>query len=175
MEITKRCTKCKNEYILDDFYRLSDDPNHSLSWCKYCMSESSVARQKKRAKRRISQGLCRDCDTPRLPYSNHFCEFHYIASVTRNAIGRRSKNIARFLRDKLYSQDHKCPYTGETLVLGVNAQIDHVLPVSRYPDQRNNPDNLEWVSSTANRAKNDRTKDEFIAICHTISSRFPKK
>ena len=94
--------------------------------------------------------------------------------MTRNAIGHGSKKASLTLYDKLYSQNFTCPYTGEKLILGVNAWIDHILPRSRFPDQETSLDNLQWVSKKANLAKHNLTKDEFLDLCRLISKRFPR-
>ena len=170
MEKTKVCKKCGYELLTDEFYSLAG--NRIQSWCKICMSKAAMKSTKKSHSKRLEKGLCRICGKSRLKNSKSFCEFHYIDSMTRNAIGYRSKEAALLLYDKLYSQKFTCPYTGEKLVLGVNAWIDHVLPRSRFPSQEASLDNLEWTSKKANRAKHNLTKEEFLELCKLISGRF---
>jgi len=172
MEKTKVCKKCGYELLLEDFYVLGGDPKRAQSWCKSCVITYAQKSRKKIWNKRIEKGLCRECGKPTLIHSKRFCEFHYIASMIRNAIGHGSKEVALRLYDKLYSQNFTCPYTGEKLVLGVNAWIDHILPRSRFPGQETSLDNLQWVSKKANKAKHNLTKNEFISFCKLIASRF---
>jgi 5-methylcytosine-specific restriction endonuclease McrA len=82
-----------------------------------------------------------------------------------------TKEVALLLKKKLDSQNYCCAYTNEPLVFGENVQLDHILPVSRFPEIRNDPNNVEWVSARVNHAKNAMTRDEFIEFCRIISQR----
>lgn len=77
--------------------------------------------------------------------------------------------LGEALRQKMVDQDFACPYTGERLVLGVNASLDHIMPVARYPELARNPANVEWVDQTVNFLKRDRTPDEFLGIVGAIA------
>jgi 5-methylcytosine-specific restriction endonuclease McrA len=62
----------------------------------------------------------------------------------------------------LIQQNFTCPYTGDKLVLGVNASIDHIKPKKRFPELASDINNIEWVSFRVNYHKYDCTKEEFI-------------
>lgn len=72
------------------------------------------------------------------------------------------------IKNKLQEQGYICPYTGEKLVLGVNASLDHIYPVFHYPDLKNDPENVEWVTQEINEMKRDRTPQEFLALISHI-------
>ena len=72
------------------------------------------------------------------------------------------------LKAKLGSQQYMCAYTGEKLVPGVNASIDHLVPRSRGGNDA--PDNLHWVSFRVNVMKGDMTHEEFLALCKLITA-----
>lgn len=55
------------------------------------------------------------------------------------------------------------------MVLGDNTSIDHILPVSRYPEKSKDIDNLEWVTLTVNLMKRNRTADEFMELVKQIA------
>jgi len=61
-----------------------------------------------------------------------------------------------------------CALTGESLIMGESASIDHIVPQSRGGDH--SADNLQWVSLRVNQAKNNLTQDEFIALCGRVVS-----
>jgi len=73
------------------------------------------------------------------------------------------------LRDKLISQNYRCAYTGEQLVLGINASVDHAFPKKRFPDLSRDPSNIEWVTREINLAKRDLTREEFISMCSKVA------
>lgn len=113
----------------------------------------------------ISQRLMRRQQTKPLPV----CETCYIKSLTRAATG--SSRAWKAIAEKFQAQGGRCPYTNSPIALGVNASIDHILPVSRFPEQAANIDNLEWIRYDINIIKRDLTKDEFLQIIGQIANR----
>jgi hypothetical protein len=65
-------------------------------------------------------------------------------------------------------QKGACPYTGSRLRLGVNASLGHINPVSRFPEERQDPNNLQWVHYRINEMKRDWTRKEFLAFVRRI-------
>lgn len=65
-----------------------------------------------------------------------------------------------------YNQRGRCAYTGRRL--DRTAQVDHKTPVSR--GGTNDPSNLHWVCADANSVKNNKTHEEFIALCADITA-----
>jgi len=117
-----------------------------------------------RATRRAS-GLCQECGRsaplPALVEKvEQLCDACYCRKVSKFNLG--TGKHWRVLRDKFHAQEARCPYTGDVLVLGLNATVDHILPISRYPDRRNDPTNVEWVVNWVNLMKGDATPDEFV-------------
>ncbi len=114
---------------------------------------------------RLTAGLCLHCGKgawlPALTdKGDRLCELCYCRKTAKFNLGSSRHGPA--VRDKFRTQDARCPYSGETLILGVNATLDHILPVSRYPERRTDPANVEWVVSWVNLMKGDATPDEFI-------------
>ncbi|MFX5522449.1 HNH endonuclease signature motif containing protein, partial [Acinetobacter baumannii] len=72
------------------------------------------------------------------------------------------------LRDLLQKQEFKCPYTGDTIVIGENASLDHITPSSR--GGQSTIDNLQWVTATVNNAKRDLNHDEFVELIVKIAN-----
>lgn len=54
-----------------------------------------------------------------------------------------------------------CAITGVRLTPGLDAQLDHIIPVSRCSDP-NGEENLRWVHYRVNHAKYDMTDSEFV-------------
>ena len=70
------------------------------------------------------------------------------------------------LKDILDQQHGICPYTGQQLVIGENASVDHILPRSRGGS--NDPDNLQWVVTQVNLMKHKLNHEEFLALMQEI-------
>lgn len=69
---------------------------------------------------------------------------------------------------KLHRQNFLCAYSGSPLVVGLNATLDHRLPQSRFPEERANVENTEWVTAEVNRLKGDSTPEEFLTLLGKI-------
>lgn len=122
----------------------------------------------KRKAVRLTEGNCKHCASKRMPNSNLYCEKHWFCSIAHSRLGLGSVSAGLSLQEKLTAQNNKCPYTGERLVPGKNCWLDHIFPTSRFPKKRTRIDNVEWVSSTINKAKHNLTKDEFLLLCSAV-------
>ena len=80
----KKCSKCKEEFLLEEFYRRSDR-DAPVSQCKWCCAEGVRERQKKRrAKKKkqfengeikpIAEKWCIVCDQV-LPWQDFYIKF----------------------------------------------------------------------------------------------------
>ncbi len=150
------CTHCKNPR------------EDGLSRCRPCIDK---ARSKDDARRRklLGDGICFNCGkNPHLPSPNRICRLCYLKRMAGHCLGfhRRYKEILAIFD----AQGGKCPYTGEILIIGDNASIDHIYPQARFPEKKHDIDNLEWVTLQVNLAKRDLTKDEFLALTRKITS-----
>lgn len=115
------------------------------------------------------KGLCLGCrNQDKLP-NNVFCKTCWLKGIARRN-GFKTEDWKEFGR-LLELQNYTCPYTGEKLVIGVNASIDHIKPKSRFPHLISDFTNIEWVSFEINMAKRDKTKEEFIEMCEVIVTR----
>lgn len=63
-------------------------------------------------------------------------------------------------------QGGKCAYTGRELVPGTNASLDHKIP--KALGGTNDLENLQWVETNVNRAKNALAEDEFLSMCRAV-------
>ena len=97
----------------------------------------------------------------------HVCETCFFKQITNFELG--SSHRWTVLRDKLIQQNYRCAYSGDTLVPGMNAAVDHKLPYCRFPEHRYDPDNVEWVTLEVNELKRDRTPDEFLDLLRRIA------
>jgi 5-methylcytosine-specific restriction endonuclease McrA len=94
---------------------------------------------------------------------------HILSTAARRWLG--SASLWPQLDDLLQNQNGLCAYTGTPLVLGHNASLDHKIPRSRGGEDR--IENVQWVTWDVNRSKTDMTHEEFVAMCHVVSKKFP--
>lgn len=187
MDDNKHCAKCAAQVRDKDRHvrssRLAkglcaqcgqNSPVDGLKTCDQCLTKFKC-RSKERIGRLTNEGLCIRCG--RFPSlsglnrnngSHNMCQTCYLKHVSQTNLGT-SKHAAALLA-KLVAQNYKCPYTNDDLVLGGNAWVDHIMPRSRFPELAHDIDNVEWVTETVNRMKQDQTFTEFLATVQRINN-----
>src|SRR3990167_1592298 len=138
---------------------------YALDW-KNNHREAVRERDKKCRIKRMKAGKCAACSADRMPGSNLYCKKHWFHSIAGYRFGSRVGGPV--LQKIMEDQDYTCPYTGEKLIPSVNCELDHILPVSKYPEKASDFDNVEFVLKKINRAKTNMTKDEFIELCRRV-------
>ena len=155
-----KCPTCNNSFM-------STRP--SKKYCSHKCYRLRMSRNWKNKNR--ERGSCYSCSDKPVNGTSSWCEKHWLTQAAWRA-GLRGERSWEKIRRLLESQNYICPYTGKKLTIGVNASIDHKLPRSKYPTLVGSIENYEWVDEDINRAKRTMTKDEFIAMCKTVASRF---
>lgn len=119
--------------------------------------------------RRIEAGLCTQCGQlpPMSVVSNatpyrQLCQTCYLKRKASSGLG--SEKHWETLLAILEKQDWKCRYTGEHLILGINASVDHIQPRARFPKSNDDPTNIEWTTLVVNQMKRDLTPEEFLSL-----------
>lgn len=125
-------------------------------------------RRKQQIQQRLSNGQCVNCSNQRLANSSRMCEKCWYRSSIRSSLGSAAGQSWEYFMQEMALQENKCPYTGRALIPALNASLDHIIPKSVNPDLATNIDNLEWVDMSINIAKNDMTKEQFIAMCFEV-------
>lgn len=116
--------------------------------------------------KRLARGVCPKCGGERLP-DNKRCRSCWFKNVALNNTG--TAKDAAMLEEIWLKQGGCCAYTGEPLVPGANASLDHKTPIAR--GGTNDRENLQWVLDVVNRMKTDMTHDEFVHLCWWIGGR----
>ena len=149
---------------------------HAIVRCAVCAVRDRAIKKARRLYRQAA-GTCVGCGdsavlAAMVGNQNALCEACYYRKTANRRLG--SPRYAPLLREKFLAQDGRCPYSGESLTLGLNATLDHILPTSRYPELRGDPANVEWVIDWVNLMKQDATPDEFRErLHHILSHRWP--
>ena len=133
------------------------------------------AKECRRRKRYTEEGRCRDCGkeaqlsnrSMRGRERGNYCRDCAIKVLATTVLG--SRKHWRVLVQKLDACGWRCPYTGETLVLGVNLSFDHMDPICRFPEKKYDPNNIEPISWQINLMKRDLTKIEFLELIQRIN------
>ena len=63
--------------------------------------------------------------------------------------------------ETLVKYNARCLLCGATPDDGIRVDVDHVKPVSKYPELVNDPDNLQVLCEACNSGKSNRTEDDF--------------
>lgn len=130
--------------------------------CAVCLEKSRVAGRKDYYAR-AARGQCVYCQDR--AEVGMFCLTHWFKNIgVSHGLGNK-RGIA-LLRQLWNEQKGRCAVTGELLVPGITASIDHAIPKSK--GGLSNKENLRWVLLNINRAKWDMTHDEFVEVCRLV-------
>jgi len=132
--------------------------------CSACAARAAP-RRRINARNRISSGTCLRCGVPAT--AGQCCEKHWVYVIANNAL--RHCKLWKEALALLELQDRKCAYSGEPLIAGVNASLDHKTPRSR--GGADTLENLQWVTKQINRMKTDMTDEEFRTMCRLIAAK----
>ena len=72
------------------------------------------------------------------------------------------------LKSLLEQQNYKCIYSGVNLIMGENASVDHIKPLSGNPVLNHDINNLQWTTKQINLMKLNLSEDEFLNIIKSI-------
>lgn len=176
------CIKCgtTKPFTIEFFSKKSNNPYGLAYVCKECDKiRRKVQFEKHRLKetsarklwrlRNKESGLCTCCSKKRLPTSNNFCEEHFFRNASSQAFG--TTKHWKFLQELLIKQNYQCAYSGMFLVPGTTASLDHKKPQSKYPELKNDLNNVQWVDWGINQMKRSYEEKEFLDLCKLITIR----
>lgn len=140
--------------------------------CSTCL-EAARRRGEDRRRERRDAGLCYRCASPlceSIVKTSQLVKFQQCGNCFFKHAAKLHTGSAtcwEALRDSFLRQEGRCAYSGELLVPGDNASLDHKQPVSR--GGADTPDNLQWVTKVVNDCKRNLTHDEFITLCRRVT------
>lgn len=134
--------------------------------CAECLSKQREATRKLRDSRRVSN-LCIQCGKDSPLIGSPVCDICYF----KRAALRYFDESERWpeLQQLWETQNHKCPYTGRVLALGTDTELDHTLPVSKFPELKSDISNVKWTHRAVNQMKKNMLPDEFTNIAVSIA------
>ncbi len=135
------------------------------SKCSLCLNKSNSYLKKARLEAKIT-GKCLSCLKVNRLDNLILCLDCWFKEKARLHLG--SSHRTGELKVLWSKRKGKCYYTNIELIPGVNASIDHKLPISKYPNSINNIDNLVWCAIRVNEGKQDQTSEEYIDLCRQV-------
>jgi len=151
----KKCVTCARTLPIEHFYDDGKGKHRRMPRCKECY----LLQKRERRKEKIAQGICGRCMQDELLPNGALCQTCWFKQTAIPRMGSVEKY--RELQAKFEEQRGVCPYTGRNLVLGLNTSLDHIRPVSLFPELKDDLDNLVFVDTSANLAKNTLSVEEF--------------
>lgn len=173
---TRHCDKCRKVHNERSTIKTTER-RKDKSLCVHCGKPSDKnscdpcsikvkTAKKKRYHKNKSMGLCPECGSQ--PIGNiSVCEKHYLSNASKAAL--KTTKYAKDLKDLFLKQDGKCYYTGFKIEMGVNASLDHRIPVSSGHEDVFKLSNLVWSDLRINKMKNAISEEKFLDICDAVS------
>lgn len=133
--------------------------------CVECMERRTARRNA-----RVATGVCAaraQCNAPPVAGLT-VCENHWFATLGKgkNRSGLGNSDAVTMLRKIWDAQGGTCALTGRKLVIGQNASLDHIVPVTR--GGTSDASNLRFVVRSVNVLKLDLLDDELLELCADV-------
>lgn len=127
--------------------------------CKLCLGK-----RRKWEKKTLNNGICL-CGGSLPLVNKRECSKCWFSRKAHIHLGSRKK--WRTLEDLFIKQNYKCALTGDELVVGDGASIDHIIPVSKGGAVKD-INNLQAITLDANHFKWTKTNEEVVDLCRKI-------
>ena len=178
----KFCCKCSRFIPLTGFHADKKTLDGLKYCCKECVHEYSKKRYRERKILSERDGFCirYNCRFKTLK-AGGLCAMHFYQSAATNlksvgaGLGKNFSDRPQLWKDLeglAEKQDYICALTGDKLEAGVNMSLDHIKPVSKYPELIGDINNMQWLTKWANTSKSDISTDEFVSNCLKVVSQF---
>jgi hypothetical protein len=145
------CTRCGKNKVREE-----------KTTCQECWDQQRIT-NRKRQLRLIEGRICIECGKSEAVENNQKCSDCLLKSLSR----RYGISMER-IKEKLREQNGRCFYSGRVLKIGTNLSVEHIKPVSIYPEQKYKDSNLVLVDLDINIAKHDLDKDDFMQIVKDV-------
>ena len=131
--------------------------------CPSCREKNTQARRGKVLERERS-GICVKCGKEPCVKSNRRCA----TCCLKHSAWTYFKSTNRWadFQSLFNSQHGVCPYSGRSLTIGFDAEIDHIIP--RSAGGTDELSNLQWVHSDVNKMKAHQLPEQFLSLVAEI-------
>jgi len=142
--------------------------------CQACLTRMGDNKQK-RMSILSDKGLCTECKKNKYMESQRnkaggykrCCQTCYLKRVSIRYFS--SKDYWKQLLEMLTKQDYRCVYSGEILVLGANAFLDHIVSKKENPARYQDISNCHWVTEDINNMKSSLSETRFFDLCFSVT------
>jgi len=165
----KECSQCKNNLENESFPEDKRKKDKVGNKCKKCIKENVRQWHKNNRKHRIENGLCLICNKKKI-LKWQYCVEHWLKEIATKHLG--SVKHYKFLKELAEKQNFLCPYTKIKLIPGDNMSLDHVIPISKDPSLKHDPNNVQWTTWTVNKMKHNLSHTNFLKMCQKVSDKF---
>lgn len=131
--------------------------------CSDCVSKNNAARRNAVIERQTA-GLCVKCGKEKSVSGNTRCTVCCLKHSAWTYL--KATNKWKELKEVFDKQQGVCPFTGRSLTVGIDTEIDHIVP--RSCGGGDNIENLQWVHKDVNRMKSDKMESEFLELIAEI-------
>jgi len=127
--------------------------------CPYCLKK-----ERDKYHFRVVRGECVVCGVR--SSAGAFCLRHWFRNIGSQYHLSKSNGGLAMLEELWKEQEGRCAVTGAVLTPGVDASLDHIVPISK--GGLHTKSNLRWVLYTINIAKADLSHEEFVELCRAV-------
>lgn len=174
----QQCNDCLSNY--SGYQKAKRQQRKANGLCSVCGSQltdadstqCSPCRKRKQKNRRNARfrnsqnGCCVLCGSSAKKVTKTLCEVCWFKKAAEKHIG--SGTLWKELKEKLVSQNARCPYSGLMLIPGESASIDHIVPISKGGLKTLN--NIQWVHRWVNIMKHTNDATQFAQMFHAFIS-----
>lgn len=133
--------------------------------CEMCAERIRLSCAKLKESRKEA-GLCPTCGL-HPPVNNANCESCTYAQAATSYFG--SKKHAPDLKAIFDRQAGRCAYTGRPITVGLDAELDHIVPRTRG-GKDDDINNVQWLWKVVNQMKRHYLEDEFLEAVKMIAA-----
>jgi hypothetical protein len=162
----KKCAEClkssreQRQSLIQNNICVACTVNYAADGLKRCVSCNAYDIERRASFKANNKCLC--CGRDR--GFGKYCDECYLKLRAKVHLG--SRKYWKQLKELFDKQNGKCPYTGEDLTIGGNAELDHI--VSKSNGGKNILSNFQWTLRVINRMKSSCNDDEFLKIIKQI-------
>ena len=132
--------------------------------CKVCRERQNAEWRTRRLTYK-QNGICRCGKSGEIIGNEPMCRPCWFKRISIAIV--RNISLAEPLAHLFQEQGGHCVYSGEVLIPGDNASVDHKVPILKGGN--NNITNLQWITKDINRMKGKLTHTEFVLLCAKVA------